>query len=94
MGASMKLFHFLKDLAFGKVTENYTQDEIDDIAESIGQGYAEYLDRPDWYKDMVIKRMYKNTIYANKEPEELRDIFYKQATGKERPEILKRKRRH
>lgn len=48
-----------------------TKSGDDDLAKD----YGDYLDKPQAYKDKVVKKMYRNTKYANEPPERLREIF-------------------
>ncbi len=66
-------------------SKNYSSSGNEDgVILKLTEGYDEYLKMPPCYHDQVIKKMYQNTIYSELEPEELRDIFYYQMTGKRR----------
>ena len=83
----MKLFQFLKDIAQGNAHDNYSDDEVKKHVEALDCGYDEYLKKPKSYHDMVIKKMYKDTKYAYREPEDLRDILHLQITGTPRKKV-------
>ena len=51
------------------------------IENKIKDDYTKYLQKPQEYRDMVLKRMYKDTKYAHESPEKLREIMRKQFAG-------------
>ncbi len=53
-----------------------------ELEKSLSEGYSSYLDKPKEYHDQVIKRMYRNTKYADESPEALREILRLQCSSK------------
>jgi hypothetical protein len=53
------------------------------IESRLGAGYEEYLEKPKEHHDTVIKRMYRNTRYADETPDRLREILREQVAGQD-----------
>jgi len=55
-----------------------------DSLEEIADEYGNYLNLLQSYHDKVIKRMYRNTVYKDCSPEELRQILRQQFSSQKK----------
>ena len=80
MTKKTSMLNLLLSVVTGKVTGEDKQKTEQIIESSIGEDYDNYLKKPSEYHDMVIKRMYRNTEFANESPERLREILRAQVS--------------
>ncbi len=69
-----KLFSF-------RSKKNKKQEVKQYVENSLEEDYSNYLEKPQEYKDNVIRGMFKNTKHCNESPSRLREIALGQLTG-------------
>lgn len=84
MNTKINILDSLIILFNGKITKEEKVKAESYIDSQLSDDYGEYLNKPPEYHDMVIKRMYRKTKYADESPERLRDILHEQITGQKR----------
>jgi len=78
------MISLILNIVSGNMTKEEKNSAEEFIENNLGNDYGEYLDKPQEYKDGVIKHMYRKTKYADETPERLREILHQQVTGNKR----------
>ena len=68
----------------GRLEKDKKIEALNLIENRITEGYEKYLQTPSEYQDVVIKRIYKDTKYANESPNRLREILREQVNGQKK----------